>query len=717
MQNSNYNNNNNINNKKEFNKNINKSKKNLNSKFNSPSKNKNKYNNSKKNNQLISKTKKNNKNTNINKYNSEYSKKSYTKNKNDLEKTKSKVNEPKKNSYTPEKYSFSPEINKKSRKICEKKDKRNKTPIGDLLYEEAKISKKKLEEMDHKKSNEIKSNFNRKKINNISYNMAKDRINKLIDKAIKKYSIKGKISIVGITQCLYDLNIITELIKIRDNLQDINDNLDFVELQSIIESIKGKDKKKLKELEFLEQFWFIINPAKTQYINSNILSEILKIFFSSKYNNKEIKNKIEKIFEKYNINNIDNEIKEDYKEDIEDEDSYPSPLRDKTYNKQEIWPLEKFIKIFLNLIKDIKAYKYNNNKNEELKKEKEKDLTFKPDLISNSFFYKHSKYKYNKDDSNNNINSKNKKHDFNKLYQRFMEEKYLHEKTLERLRKLKDEKELKKCVHIPKINKYIPNYGDKQFKNKNIESRFLIKSNSSLDIKNNHHRYKKIIPKNNNNNDDSFILDENCTFKPNLRTNTKILNKTFSNMEKIRKPRGYNEYVKRNRAVIEKKSTDKKMEEDKKYGRNYERIQKMKIKPFDITDLNESNKKNKKNISSSNNNININNNECLNNFENDKMENMIDDVYITIDIKIPNGLLKPLKIYNKNYDDTLESVNNFCKIYSINDENKKMILKKVIHFKNTFFGCNLNNDNNKEGIMMFEDLDTITNTYSNNSNH
>ena len=51
-------------------------------------------------------------------------------------------------------------------------------------------------------------------------------------------------------------------VKIKDNFQDINDDLDFVELQSIIESIKGKDKKKLKELEFLEQLWFIINPSK-----------------------------------------------------------------------------------------------------------------------------------------------------------------------------------------------------------------------------------------------------------------------------------------------------------------------------------------------------------------------------------------------------------------------------------------------------------------------
>ena len=712
-------------NKNNLNQNFTQKKKN--SKYNSPSNKKTECNNYSSKNKNLSKSKNNKNNTN---YNSEYSKKSYNKNKNNLENSKSKLYEPKKKiDFTPEKYSFSPEISKKSREICEKKDKRNKTPIGDLLYEEAKTTKKKLEEMNLKKSNDIKSNFNRKKINNKSYNMAKDRINKKIDKVIKNHSIKGKISIVGIAQSLYELNIITELIKIKDNFQDINDDLDFVELQSIIESIKGKDKKKLKELEFLEQLWFIINPSKTQYINSNILSEMLKILFSSKYNIKEMKNNIEKIFEKYNVNNNENEIKEDIKEDNEDEESYTSPLRDKTYNKQEIWPSEKFIKKFLDLIKNIKAYKDNNSKNEDIynniKKERDKDLTFKPDLISNSYFYKHSKYKYNNDDSNDKINSKNKKHDFNKLYQRFMEEKYLHEQTLERLRKIKNEKELKKCTHIPKINKNKPNYGDKHFKKINIDSRFLIKSNSSLDIKNPNRRYKKLISNNinnnhnhnNNNDNDSFLLDENCTFKPNLRTNKKILNKTFSNMEKTKKPRGYNEYVKRNRYVIEKKASDKKMEEDKKYGRNYDKIQKMKIKPFNITDLNESNKKSKKNIPIGVEQNNINNNEFMNNLENEKMENMIDDVYITIDIKIPNGLLKPLKIYNRNYDDTLESVNNFCKIYSINDESKKMILKKVIHFKNTFFGGNLNNDNNKEGLMMFEDLDTITNTYSNNSNH
>ena len=77
-----------------------------------------------------------------------------------------------------------------------------------------------------------------------------------------------------------------------------------------------------------------------------------------------------------------------------------------------------------------------------------------------------------------------------------------------------------------------------------------------------------------------------------------------------------------------------------------------------------------------------------------------------------------MKIYNKNYNDTVELVNNFCKIYSINNENRKIIIKKVLQYKNSFFGRNLIEErSNRDGFLLNEDLDTITNTYSNNSNH
>lgn len=37
-----------------------------------------------------------------------------------------------------------------------------------------------------------------------------------------------------------------------------------------------------------------------------------------------------------------------------------SPLRKKNYNKNEIWEIEKFIKIFINLKKNLKAYREND---------------------------------------------------------------------------------------------------------------------------------------------------------------------------------------------------------------------------------------------------------------------------------------------------------------------------------------------------------------------
>ena len=100
---------------------------------------------------------------------------------------------------------------------------------------------------------------------------------------------------------------------------------------------------------------------------------------------------------------------------------------------------------------------------------------------------------------------------------------------------------------------------------------------------------------------------------------------------------------------------------------------------------------------------------------NKNKDNIIDDVFITLNIRIPNGLSKPLKIYDKDYNDTVESVNNFCKIYSINDENKKIIFRKVMEYKNVFFSRNIIDHNNINGFMLNEDLDTITNTYSNNN--
>ena len=153
----------------------------------------------------------------------------------------------------------------------------------------------------------------------------------------------------------------------------------------------------------------------------------------------------------YKINNL--EKKEEYK----------SPLRDKKYDKDGIWPLSKFIKIFLNLKKNLKAYRENDYTKGDLYyniiKEKDKELTFEPDFEKTSkYFYKHSNFQYNKDISIINLINKFKKktkqkHDFNKVYERFKAEKERHEKTLQRIREIEEEKELKMCTNVPKINK------------------------------------------------------------------------------------------------------------------------------------------------------------------------------------------------------------------------------------------------------------------------
>ena len=390
--------------------------------------------------------------------------------------------------------------------------------------------------------------------------------------------------------------------------------------------------------------------------------------------------------------------------------------------------------------KDLKAYKDNDYQKGDVYnniiKERDKDLTFQPEFSSNTFFYKHSKYNYDNDnsiiDSKNasyvsNVSSKRQKHDFDKVYERFMAEKDLHEKTLERIREIKRQKEKNMCTNVPKINKYVPKSRDKKLKNRTIESeesKILKKNDSTFDIKIPRYKILYNMRKDLTDKSNKIVLDENCTFKPVLTSNNEIMNKTFSNMKNIKKPKGYNEYVQRNRAILEKKEYEKKREEDKKYGKNYEKIQKMKFKPLKITDLNENNIKKKQKIisipSSDNNRSNRSleqniKNDSMSNLEDDKRENIIDDVYINIDIKIPNGLLKPLKIYNRNDNDTIEMVNNFCKIYSINDENKKAIIKKVLQYKNTFFNSKLNQDINKDGFILTEDSDIITNAYSNNS--
>ena len=656
------------------------------------------------------------------------------KKKHELKKMKNKLyNESIENNFkksdTQEKFPFKPQINQRSRDISEKKlnNIKNNYNINDnnnlkgtslgllLLYEDANIKQEKLNQEHIKQNNDIISKANIKKINDVSYNMVNERLNKKINNAISKFGKKEEnkivLNIVNMTQCLYELNIINELIKPKDNLQDININnqIDLSELQAMIEaSEKKKDIKKLEEVELIEQLWYLLNPELKPNLDSEILCIFLKLFFCGNETQKNLEKLIISLLDEYKIS---------HKEKNEEE--YKSPLRAKKYKINEIWNLDKFIKVFLTLKKNLKAYRENDYTKGDVYnniiKEKDKELTFEPNFISNNYFYKYSQFQYNKDNSlielinkykNKNQNPQKQKHDFNKVYERFKEEKERHDKTLQKIRQMQEEDELKMCTNVPKINKYIPklrnesNSPSTEKKKKILDTEEKIYNINKTNKKqprykllyNLHQKYNK-RDKIEKRIDKSDILDENCTFVPKI-SNIDIMNRTFSNIKKKKKPKGFNDYVNRNRSVLEKKEHEKKIEDDKRCGRNYDKMQKnkIKIKPLNITDLSKSASKAKKNKQFIiNSNTNSKNKYNLNTEKND---NIIKDVYITLDIKTPSGIIKQLKIYNKTDKNTIEDINSFCKIYSLNEEVKKMLIKKAIQYKYNFFGKNLEKKRN-----------------------
>ena len=97
---------------------------------------------------------------------------------------------------------------------------------------------------------------------------------------------------------------------------------------------------------------------------------------------------------------------------------------------------------------------------------------------------------------------------------------------------------------------------------------------------------------------------------------------------------------------------------------------------------------------------------------NKKNKKIIESIFITIEIKLPNGELKPLKIY-KDQNNTIDLINEFCEENGINGEDRKVIFNKVIQYKNAFFERNLNQDNNNFNLNNNEDMDTTDNTNGN----
>ena len=127
----------------------------------------------------------------------------------------------------------------------------------------------------------------------------------------------------------------------------------------------------------------------------------------------------------------------------------------------------------------------------------------------------------------------------------------------------------------------------------------------------------------------------------------------------------YHEYaIKKKDLIINNKNidnindnTNNKLNNNKVYER---KIQKMRMKQFNISK------------------------------ETDK--NIIDDIYVIMDINTPKGGKRPIKIY-KNQENLNDLVDQFCKKNKINDSDKKVIYNQALLYKNNIFGRNTDETN------------------------
>ena len=566
------------------------------------------------------------------------------------------------NDYNQE-YSFHPKIDKKSEQICKQKNINNSnsnkknlsgvfeavssspknnyincrtenSPICNSLYENASTLREKMKKLRHEELDNIKRNMNKTKTNKKSNILFHKTIAKNISKIVNKYHTNDQVSIVNTIQILFELNILHELL--RDYKGEIQENNMSELIMQKVSPNNVKAQEAGEEIDFVEQFWMKLNPNKSnKYINKQILIDVLKLLFSfgNNFNDEDKITALKNYLNEDNYNKYDNEF------DI------------------EVWNLEKLIKVFMEL-------KSRNKNYQNVSKEKfiPKDYKEEEIIPSNPIFNKTMEYYYRNTKDNKYLDTsrdykKISEHDFNKTYANFMYKQEMQKKTLEKLREQKEINELKMCYKIPKINKTkkcrIENSPD--ISNRCPRYEYLYKLNNEMLSE----RGKKIIEKENEYND-----KEKYPFKPKILQH----NKSFIFIRK-KKPKGFEKYVERTRSFIKMKEDEKIEEENKRYGRNYDKIMASRLKSQKFLEPK----------------------------TDEKAEKKDDEVFFNIDVKIGNEK-KPLKIFKG--DDVMEKINNFCQMYKIGYNEKKKILKKIKEFNSLFQSMKLNSDDIGNNINM-----------------
>ena len=497
--------------------------------------------------------------------------------------------------------------------IKKEKNNNNKKIKELILYEDAIKNKKKYENIERNTITEINLNSKRSKINKKSYKICMKHDDKKIESIIKEYN--NELLLIDISLIFKELKIFRNLLEnININkLKNINDINEFINKISIV--IKDNEKRKKKELEFLKQTWYLLNNNKN-YIDNEIFEGYLKILFSSLGNINDTLNIIKQYLkvcffgEKNEINLNDNIIKE-------------------------------CLINFFELKKNIIAYKntneHSNDKYKKMIKENEKNLTFIPNIIKNENY-------------NTIITKKKKNFNFNTLYDRFIQKEKDKQNNIQKLKKERIKKEMEEVKKKPLIYKY--NNNNNIYNEEEIHEK-LYNQGKYINKK----KKEKIIEKEKEEKEKLEKELKKYKLNYNSEINKRRMNKSFD--IKI-KPKGYNEYIIRNRKEILNKEKLKEKKEKISYGENYEKLKRRAITPFNITDM--------------------------------KKEKQKNNDYFIMKIKIPNGQMKSIKINIES--DPYKIANEFCKVYSIKENMKQKLIKNIINCQNTYLNVNKYNINN-----------------------
>lgn len=242
-------------------------------------------------------------------------------------------------------------------------------------------------------------NASKTKISNNSHRIAINKIEKLIDEAVEKQQKNKRITFIDVGLVLEDLRIFRQIFSDnKNNTQDLEKNKQkyqsYKDIKLELNNVNEKEKRKKIEVDFYEQVWLTLNPENKDFIKSDIFSEFLKILFSPVASSvKEISSILKQfLLAAFFLNSNPDSIKQ-----------YISPITEKVISEEEIWPLDKLVKEFLNLKENILAYQNIKNLSKSTKEDIEKynteQASFKPKIRKNPNYL-------NLNNENNNFKSR-----------------------------------------------------------------------------------------------------------------------------------------------------------------------------------------------------------------------------------------------------------------------------------------------------------------------